>query len=978
MSEERARPAGGVARVGSALIGAGGARNTGDCNGTTGSKAGGRRGAGLERQACSEVRAAGGGVGGGVRGGGGVGLPSHRGLPGVHSAGGTFVTSRPAVVRLCLTSALVATIFLVPSLTSASVVLTATLPALPAPYANAITANGVSSSLTVTARNTGTQVVHRLDFRMPTTGYTASSGTGPNNNWTASVTTSGGLPTVRFNSACTSAGLAPGASLTFVINLLPPLVATPGDTNTSNFTVVGSTRGTTSCGTTTTGNTTFTAPVKALYVTGAAAPASGLGVPMTGVVTWTVTNESSATQTGIAVAPLVSPSAGISGSCTTISSLGIRASANITCTYAITASGTYSFATNASNSSGSATAVGASAGSIAVGTSSVTWNKSVMTSGRPPTYTLSLTVKNVSATTVTRVDVTNASSTGFTLSTASGTNGLAYTAGSSAADVVFSGSLGAGGSSTLSITFSAVPSVTTTTSYTFGVKLTPAAGSLYPMTTTGTVVVVTPISDVSGLTIRSNSSGQTLAWSNTSGNGSTHDGVVVFRSAAGTAPATPVDFTVYTTSSAGVVYADGGGSTAASFVDITVGSYNYRVCNHDAYYVYSNCNSGFANGGGWLDSESYPSGGWIHAIAGSALLRPGYFAGGDIGFADNGADVTVLNIATGARAFAPVSIPSLPSTYTPVTTLSNGKNVLFAADQSGAVTAIDWSTGAIYWRATKTNQSFTAGVSGVTRAGATNTFRAAYSMDILLLGSTTGTVFAIDATNGNTLWTVNPGAGVYSLVTYDPLTDIFWVPTSGAGVKAYNLAASSPTAAAPLAWTSPDSSGSYRNASCVRTAGSTYIACVNTNGFVQVMNKTTGAVQASYPTGISSPSALVRVSGSAATSGLVVSSASTVQVLTSTGSPYALTRVGTWTPSGVTISTPSVYADNGFLVVGGSDRRIYKVALASATVSGRSAQMTTQSSNGLMISQPIMDSVSGFIVAGTSDGHIWAIPSSSF
>jgi len=883
------------------------------------------------------------------------------------------VTASTAARARCVLTCGAALLFL-PALASASVVLTASLPAPPAPFANAITANGVASSLTVTATNTGTQVVHRLDFRMPNTGYTASGGTGPNGTWTASVTTTGGLPTVRFNSTCTSVGLAPGASLTFVINLVPPSGPTSGDTTTSPFTVVGSTRGTTSCGATTTGNATFTALVKALYVTGTAAPASGLGVPMTGVVTWNVTNESSGTQASIAVAPVVSPSSGITGSCTTIASLASHSTASITCTYTITASGTYSFATNARNSTGSATAVGASAGSITVGSSSVTWTKSVMISGRPSTYTLGLTVSNASTTTVTRVDVTNASSSGFTLSSASGTNGLTYVAGgSSAADVVFTGSLAAGASSTLSITFSAVPSVSATTSYTFGVKLTPAAGSTYAMTTTGTVVVVVPISDVAGLTIQANSSGQTLGWTNTS-TGSPHDGVVIFRATPPAVPAVPTDFTTYTAGSGGVIYADGGGSTTQTFTDGTVGSYNYRVCNHDAYHVYSSCSSGFWNSAGWLDSEVHPAGGWVVAVAGSSLLKPGIVPGNRIGLANNGPSVVVVATATGARSFAPVTIPSLPSFTTPATTLTNGANVLFAADQSGVVTAINLDTGSVYWQVPETGESFVAGIAGITRSYGSAAFQAAYPMDVLLLGSTSGRVFAINAMTGDTLWTVSAGSPVDALITYDAATDLFWVPTSGAGVKAFSLAGSSPTVAAKLAWSSPDTSGSYR-VYCVRTAGYTYIACVDTSGMLRVMDKTKGTVLASAST-VSAPTGMVRVQGSAATPGMVVSSASAVQVLTITGTTPTIASAGTWTPS-LTLSTPSVYADSGYFVVGGSDRRLHKVSLANATQTSQSAQVTTQAPS-MNLGQPILDTASGLHIFGTSDGHIWAIPGSSF
>ena len=337
--------------------------------------------------------------------------------------------------------------------------------------------------------------------------------------------------------------------------------------------------------------------------------------------------------------------------------------------------------------------------------------------------------------------------------------------------------------------------------------------------------------------------------------------------------------------------------------------------------------------------------------------------------------MTVVDIATGARSFPPVVLPSLPSVYTPAFLLSNGQYVLYAADQSGVVTAVSMDTGAVLWQVTEPNASFTAGVSGITRWSASATFASAYSMDILLIGSTTGTVYAINTLTGANLWTFPAGAGIYSLLTYDPITNIFYVPTAGAGVKAYTLTGSSPTVAAtPVAgWTNPEPTGNYR-LTCVRTAASAGIACLNANGVLRIMDKSTGALQAApFTTSIASPAALVRVYGAAATSGLVVASATQIQVLSATGTPYTVASLGTWNP-GLTLSTPAVYADNGYLMVGGSDRRLHRVALSNATQQAQSAQVGTQAPS-LTLGQPAFDSTSGLFMTGTSDGHLWALPS---
>jgi outer membrane protein assembly factor BamB len=866
-----------------------------------------------------------------------------------------------------------------PGVARAAVRLTAAVPSFDAPFSNAVTAWGTASSLTITVTNTGDQAAHRVDFQLPNANYTSYGGTAPSADWSVTTFTNSGVGVVRFYTACTSAGLAPGASISFVVRMTTPQGATATDTTTSPIQITASTRTNASrCGATASGTASVTAAVKALYLTGAAAPAQGLGAPMTGVVTWTVVNRSSAAQSSVTVVPVVSPATGASGACTTIPSLASQDSGTVTCTYALSASGTYSFSANARNGAGTATAVGASAGTITVGTSSVAWSKAVMARGRPASYTLGLTVRNVSGTTVTRVDLTNPSPAGFALSTASATSGLAYAPGSSsAADVVFTGSLAAGATSALSVTFSAVPAITSTTSYVFGVRLTPAAGGAYAMTTSRQVILVVPISEVAGLTIQASAAGQALAWTNTSAHGSTHDGLVIFRAPAGTDPAFPADFTTYAAGSGGVVFADGAGGTATAFTDADVGSFNYRVCNRDAYHVYSDCSAGFWNGEGWLDSQAYPIGGWVHAVAGSALARPGVITGGRFGLANNGPAVTVVDIPTGARSFAPVALSAPPTAYTPAVILDGGEQRLYAADQSGRITAIDLADGSPLWHVDLPGELFTAGVSGITRRSAAAAFAAAYPMDILLIGSTSGRVYALNALTGATLWSFSAGAGIYSLLTYDPLTNIFYVPTAGAGVLAYSLAGSSPSVAPTPApgWTNPEPAGLYR-LTCVRTAASAGIACLNTSGVLRVMDKVTGALQApAYATAIPAPTGLARVTGSAATPGLVVSSASQLQILTATGTPYAIASAGVWSPAGVTLSTPSIYGDRGFLLVGGSDRRLHRISLAGATEQAQSSQVGTQNTGGIRLGQPVLDADTGRCLFGTSDGHIWALPS---
>jgi outer membrane protein assembly factor BamB len=321
--------------------------------------------------------------------------------------------------------------------------------------------------------------------------------------------------------------------------------------------------------------------------------------------------------------------------------------------------------------------------------------------------------------------------------------------------------------------------------------------------------------------------------------------------------------------------------------------------------------------------------------------------------------------------------------YTPAVP-EGGTTVLYAADQSGNVTAIDLDTGARYWKALPNGQvsllgeQFMAGAAGITRANASAAFKAAYPNDILLLGSSTsGKVYAIDEVTGAVLWNVSAGAPVYGFILYDASTDLIWVPTAGKGVVAFSMASSSAAIApAPaLGWTFADSSGNYQ-INCVSQVGGPGLACVNTAGELRIVNRTTGALLApTFPTGVSLPAALVRVSGTAAPPGLVVENATRINLLTVTASATpTIASVVAFVPSGFRISTPAVYASSGFLVVGGTDRRLHRISLTSGADLAQSQSITTQAPGGVILAQPMFDATSNRYLFGTDDGHVWAVP----
>jgi outer membrane protein assembly factor BamB len=961
-----------------------------------------------------------------------------------------------------------------------------------APLVNAVThATRSTISFDVTNSRAATNL-RQFEIWLPA-GYAIHGGLGPP-GWSVTRITSvfSILEGIRFQVAdCGQAGITAGALPgTFKIDTTPPTSPLQNDEEDPlperiRWFNIGGIVAADPCGGPSGWSVTppeeVLIPRKVLQVTGSVAPSAG-APPLTATVSWSVKNLASGTKNGVRLSgTTVTPPTGLSGGCLPASrNIPSGETGTFTCTYTISSPQAYYFETNAAGPS--ASALGASAGTVLVGSATATFAFDTLSAGpgdvvragftvrnesgtaidvTPPGYSaLQLTnlsiapgaadpepamvpaggsrtivyslvvngaigasyvvqgiastsvgptnlavtpagtvrasrviwtpeavvkarvgapyrytvqVTNNSATPVSAVEISKPSTgTWSEMADAGDSSGLTY-AGTISNGLRYSGTLPPGATAVLTFQFADIPTVTQTTFYQAQVRVVPQNGGQYSATYTDQLAVAIPPPDVSQLTVLSNAGGQVLAWTNTSSTGAPHDGVVVFRRPAGEVPTLPRDGVDYADPANGtseVFYADRDGSSVNTLADPAIGAFRYRVCNHDALFVYSKCDEGFWNHAGWLDSVEAPAGGWTHQLGGTALLVPGMMPGNRVGIATNRPAVTVLDLASGDRTFEPVPLTSLPSLATPAMRLGNGRTVLFAADQAGVLTAIDIDAGASYWQAAKPGESFVAGVSGILRQYAAPAFHTAYPNDVLLVGSTSGRVLAVDATTGVTLWSVDAGSGVRALIHYDAATNRIFVPTTGAGVIAYDLASSSPSAPPAPASGWQNAGGSYR-LHCIRTPFAGSIGCINATGLLRLIDTATGATLASLQTGVTSPSSLWRVTG--ATPGFVVSSASRVQRVVAAGSPVALTAAGEWAPPGLTLSPVQVFSAEGAIVVGASDRRLHKLALSDAHHTGASSAIPSQDTD-ILVGPVAYDVANDTFVFGTDDGRVWAVP----
>jgi hypothetical protein len=613
--------------------------------------------------------------------------------------------------------------------------------------------------------------------------------------------------------------------------------------------------------------------------------------------------------------------------------------------------------------------------------STVSWSPPGIVSSRTPTgpWTFTVTVVNNGAAPIGDISVVNPQPGLW--------GGLTYVGMSPAGSYKVSGTptdtikytvtLPSKGTATLQFSFSTIPAVTQTTAYPFHVKTVSTGPRSVTTTYDDTLAIVpAPIPDVANLTILSDASGQVLAWTNRDGGGATqHDGIAIFRTPAGADPFVPADFVDYSDPAkqvigAGIVlYADRDRSAARTFADPVVGAYNYRVCNHDALFVYSSCTSGFWTGKGYLDSVVAPAGGWTHQLGGTSLIQPGLLPGSRVAVATNRPDITVLDLATGLRTFDPVALGSLPAGNTPAATMANGRRMLFAADAQGLALGFDLDAGTTTWQATKPGEVFLSEITGIVKQYAHPSYTAPF--DTILLASKTGRVLGVRYDTGATVWTLQVGGagqGLYAAPVYDPGTNrLFVAVDGGGGVRAYDVGAGAAAPAAVAGW--PATGGSY-TIPCSPGPLTTDLACVDTAGSLVVLDTGTGAPRAGTVQVLANATALRTVFGTA--HGYVVSSAAAVQrVALSTSS--VLSVAAQWTaPAGVTLSSAQAFPADGTVFVAASDKKLRKLSfdalapLAALDIPGPLSSV--------LVGPPVFDRANARFVFATSKGRVFAIP----
>ncbi|MFO0600266.1 MAG: hypothetical protein U0228_33460 [Myxococcaceae bacterium] len=567
---------------------------------------------------------------------------------------------------------------------------------------------------------------------------------------------------------------------------------------------------------------------------------------------------------------------------------------------------------------------------------------------------------------------------GWTAGTSASPRGISFTSTSAA-------QIPAGGAQTFTINYVSIGTVTTNTATTHKAHLTFADGTTSRIDSTVTVAVNRPIADVIIPVAVATPTRVHFTWSNPS----THDGVLILRSAGAPPNTAPVSGTRYPAGTAlgnaTVVYEDSlsfNGSVADT--GLTNGtSYYYRIYNRDEFGVYSPGSVPAASPNNYL--LAIPPGTasndalWCSTVGLPALQQPFTDLGKTVFQSTNGSFFTANTITVGA----PVNgnekwRPSLTRGVVqarPTAIRLNGATEpsLFVGDQLGYGYRVDGATGALTWTGNggvALGEVIQAQAVVAVRSFATPAFQAAYPTDLVFFGTrnntsrTSNSLYALRADTGAVQFRYQPGNldQITGPVLFDFVGNTLWIASLKTGGPSLRVLDALNPAAAPLLTVTDLGdipTGVTRN-------GNTNQALVVDRG---------GVIRGYY---IPSRAQLWQASaGGTVTQPLVtygndffVSTQTGVQRFTVDPTTFAVTSV--WGPVAMRLpSSVRVDGTNGKIYVGDGDGFLRRLNLATGAVESSVRVSTTGG-----VSMPSLDTTAGLnrVYLGTADGRLCAYP----
>ena len=509
------------------------------------------------------------------------------------------------------------------------------------------------------------------------------------------------------------------------------------------------------------------------------------------------------------------------------------------------------------------------------------------------------------------------------------------------------------------------------------------------------------VQDVQNLAASGENNSISLSWSFPSAIGSVIEpnvGVLILRRAnqpvdASSVPTDTVDLGLCATiGSATVVFDDSTGAT--SFTDNssdTCGAptngttWFYKVFVRDSANNYS---ANGAGGGGFTPEASSTPGAssptqptWVESTQSAMLAAPALGSTSPVMVGTQTGILAAVNPSGGDRPYPSVSLGGAVTGRSPIIDAgdsSTGADVLYAADQGGLTYAIGTQSGAFLWVANPTG----ADGSGFTGAGAVlvkSFSSAAYTLstDLYVVGtrnSSTTTANKIIGLNGNTgatVWQIvgnANGAPPLDIISSTPMIDygrnVVWITSrSAAGTSQ------------PSLWKVDANSGSVLatanlgdiDASPTLTTQGDVLFVGNNAGTLFAINPADGTTRGSIVTGDGAIQGFPVPENSQSPFQIVVSAASTVQMVTFDSATKTFSHV--WSTPVSSPSAPIGFEGLTKVYVGSADGKIHEL---DAATGADSKQRIVNTGLPAIIGDPSIDVSRSLVYVSTTDQRIYA------
>jgi len=367
---------------------------------------------------------------------------------------------------------------------------------------------------------------------------------------------------------------------------------------------------------------------------------------------------------------------------------------------------------------------------------------------------------------------------------------------------------------------------------------------------------------------------------------------------------------------------------------------------------------------------------WVYTSSTTGMPDPTADGLGGVLWGGTGGGVVDTTTTDGTRVFTPPLSTKTVTGGAVLTDINGAGWYAIVGTSTGTVAAVDLTTGGVTWESPVLGDAIGSRVTVQYRSASDSAFQAQFAGDLVVVGTknasaTNNKVYGLDAGTGTVQWTFNnSGATAVDVITG-------W-PQVVYETNRVIVTTKSNGGAQPSLWTLSTITGSLVQSAGYgdvtmglggATNGTLYVG--TTSGKLYEFDPVTLAMAWSSPYDTGTNNGIV---------GWVWEDwgqPGRLYFSTTDGHVWSVQASGTTAPPSLVwkttlagASAPLVLESNGVLYVGGSDGKVHELRLTD----GVDQKQSTVGGGASAVGSPTWDSTSGWLYAPTANGKIWAVP----